>query len=52
MKKLSDIVICYGLVVEGPLMGHPVIILDRCVIVDPTSDAIAFTDKLIKLQKI
>ena len=52
MKKLSDIVICYGLVAEGPLLGHPVIVFDRRVIVDPTLDAIFFADKLQKLQKI
>jgi len=52
MKKLNDIVICYGLVAEGPLLGHPVIVFDRRVIVNPTLDAIAFTDKLRKLQKV
>lgn len=52
MKKLSDIVICYGLIAEGPLSGCPVIVFDRRVIVDPTLDAIAFADKLRKLQTI
>ena len=52
MKKLSDISINYGLIAEGPLLGHPVILFGRCVIVDPTLDAIAFTDKLRKLQKV
>ena len=52
MKKLSDMLICYTICVSGPKCGHPAIFIDGRVIVDPTLDAIAFTDKLKKLQKV